>query len=72
MKALILVKRLYLRHVLARLPCAVPTFSLHEDLQAAIVQLSAVTNLLCPAPDSSGCQACPESPDVAEHPGPQP
>ena len=47
MKALILVKHLCLRHVLARFPYLVPTFPLHTEFHATVIQFSIVTNLLC-------------------------
>ena len=46
MKALILVKHLYLRHVLVKLPYLVPTFLLHKELHATVIQFSIVINLL--------------------------
>src|SRR5690349_21244572 len=46
MKALILVKHLCLRHVLARLPCLLSTFPLHKQFQAAVIQPPMATNLL--------------------------
>jgi hypothetical protein len=38
MKALILVKRLRLCHVLVRLPFLLSTFPLHKQFQAAVIQ----------------------------------
>lgn len=46
MEALILVKRLRLRHVLVRHPCLLTTFPFHKEFHAAIGQLSRLTNLL--------------------------
>ena len=46
MKALILVKRLLLRHVLVRLPCLLTAVPLHKEFYAAVSPLSSVTNLL--------------------------
>ncbi len=46
MKALILVKRLRLRHVLVRLPHLLSTFPLHKEFKAAVIQLPGITNLL--------------------------
>ncbi|KAK4031767.1 hypothetical protein C8A01DRAFT_41789 [Parachaetomium inaequale] len=46
MKALILVKRLRLCHVLVRLPCLLSTFPLHKQFQAAVIQPPVATDLL--------------------------
>ncbi len=48
MKALILIKRLCLRHILIRLPSLLSTPPPHTQLQAAVIQSPVATNLLYP------------------------
>jgi len=58
MKAFIFVKFLCLHHVLVRLPCLAPTFPLHKEFHAAVIQFSIVTNhpfLLASVVNHRGC-----------------